>query len=98
MNDKELFKKVIAFGIDHSGVLQSLLDDGYESEMVRDWRVAGALMEKMPEGALVKLLIDYGSHCAAVDTLRRQGDAHSNESLPRAIIEACVEAPHTTSG
>lgn len=45
---------------------------------VRDWRVAGALMEKMPPGEIAKKIARDGS-CEWLKD-------------PRAIITACVEA------
>lgn len=58
---------------------------------VRDWRVAGALMEKCPYGVDVwkaKKGWDVQAHGMSGDD---PGNAN-DESLPRAIIAACVEA------
>ena len=60
-------------------------------EFVRDWRVAWALMEKIPNGLeyqfdqlweawIGEYWVDFKGCCAIRD-----------KSLPRAIIEACVE-------
>jgi hypothetical protein len=70
------------------------LDLHDEKSFVVDWRVAGALMEKWPllwygPG----ILADLGKFVAIAmnDKHDNIAEAH-NESLPRAIIEACVEA------
>ena len=101
MTDKELADKVIALGVGYQGTYplscdgvgfyhEPYEDGGMCAELyVRDWRVAGALMEK----------------CSGVNTVRRDGKWKSyavknfgvaltagNDSMPRAIIEACVEA------
>ena len=57
---------------------------GYAERFVRDWRVAGALMEKYE---LISS-VDWGHFAAAVIPKIQDG-----MSLHRAIIEACVEAP-----
>jgi hypothetical protein len=56
-----------------------------EHKFVRDWRVAGALMEKMLPDAHFPL---YSVIAEAV-TKMILGKA---DSLPRAVCEACVEA------
>jgi hypothetical protein len=86
LNDKELADAVVAHGVGkYDGpeyyYLMSL-QDAYE--FVRDWRVAGALMEKcskLPDYTRNKLVDAIG--CALV---------YSRECTSRAIIEACVEA------
>ena len=90
MSDKELAERVVALGAGKK------IDSIYYSwgqqagKFVRDWRVAGALMEK----------------CLSVEfiTVRRTGERSAvaraggptsdavDLSLPRAICEACVEA------
>lgn len=101
MNDKELAYKVIAFGVGESMMPASdtwLLDSQFIGNVhgfVRDWRVAGALMEKVREqGFQIKFnrefvfvwTINSDYHEVLVTQIR------INKSLPRAIIEAYVEA------
>jgi hypothetical protein len=102
MTDKELADKVVALGVGIVGgalthapmyrVPDALGEAWLDAEeFVRDWRVAGALMEK----------VDYfeckpcpsGKWMVRVSTESMMGVKEAfNESLPRAIIEACVEA------
>lgn len=111
MNDEELADAVVALGVgdsDHdSGISEydapipgdtPLTAD----EFVRDWRVAGALMEKCLVSRVdleLHLQSNYfeapgfwikGIVMDLSDTRERESDGR--ESLPRAIIEACVEA------
>lgn len=100
ISDKELADKVVALGVGeyvcdvHDTRIYSLYDDNgrgdctgafieYEQdEFVRNWRVAGALMEKLVERGQYVDIFNCWKHLA-----------HSaKKSLPRAIIEACVEA------
>ena len=62
-------------------------------QFVRDWRVAGALLEKMITGELTvwRQAYDNDSPIWIVETHLTNADGR-NESLPRAINEACVEA------
>ena len=55
-------------------------------KFVRDWRVAGALMEKCATGEYSVLSDNEWS------ALMNDDHQSWNESLPRAIIEACVSA------
>ncbi len=84
MNDKELADKVVALGVHPE---ETLPDD----EFVRDWRVAGALMEKCQ-----KIYAEYIGEPEQVVYARaadnRTWEWPSGKSLPRTIIEACVEA------
>jgi hypothetical protein len=90
MNDQELAKSIEALGIGRpTEYITPQGDDGWWEELndydfVRDWRVAGALMEKMTRvcewyemAGLWKVRID--------DSISVR-----NESLPRAICEAIV--------
>jgi hypothetical protein len=72
-------------------------------QFVRDWRVAGAMMEKMTMEGPDKLRTVMGSYhptlgsfeaSVSVSTTNAYGTYldRSHESLPRAIIEACCEA------
>ena len=92
MNDKELAQLAVGFGVGlylitdqkHSmlpGPEHHFELDGRsmsDSEFVRDWRVAGALMEKFNFGHLSEII----------------GGAEfwTTEANPRTIIEACLEA------
>jgi hypothetical protein len=96
MTDEELADAVVALGVGEPwgenfpgcyrlGVTDMLSVDAYA--FVRDWRVAGALMEKLrPFDS--NIYFWNGMACVKVaDNMRIE-----NKSLPRAIIEACVEA------
>ncbi len=85
MTDQELADKVVALGV------ARYIDGGYwlisadstiaypTHQFLSDWRVAGALMEKM-RGKLEAMIA-----CDQIDYLRKDA------SLPREIIEACVQ-------
>ena len=89
MNDKELADAVVALGVGRKPDcahpdfelwylgLQSFEAD----EFVRDWRVAGASLEaaKHPDYIMDR-------------AFEKTGSLIPEESLPRAITEACVEA------
>ena len=104
MNDKKLADKVVALGVggqdkyplsmDGVGFYQTPGDesDGLCAELfVRDWRVAGALMEKCQ-----KMYVEYIGEPEQTVYVRaennRTWDWPAGENLPRLIIEACVEA------
>ena len=110
MNDKELADAVVALGVGSYQNPLFLVDDQYSASIlpaesfVRDWRVAGALMERMT-GEVLIWRINYededleGGELVSLQTgyawvvePPRTKDARQYESLPRAIIEACVEA------
>ena len=100
ITDKELADKVVALGVGHFGenpgeyyLNRSRI--GLYDSFVRDWRVAGALMEKCQE----IVCGNYNEFYARCNIYDQDGekeyeypDRISNDSLPRAIIEACVEA------
>ena len=110
MNDKELADKVVALGIGIrvDGEWYGLRDRPDDSQpmgtkkpkkFVRDWRVVGALMEKCFEvqvcgsdvtndWAAVAMCLPTGKHWSKVE----------NDSLPRSIVETCVEALQTQEG
>jgi hypothetical protein len=96
VSDQELADRIVALGVGSSSPLENtmlyciaaafLRDD----QFVRDWRVAGAMMEKVCHNKLMQIeqwddstewAVDFGGMACA-----------DNESLPRAITEACVEA------
>jgi len=59
------------------------------SEFVRDWRVAGTMMERVDSVYIDALVTKDWQVEALFDCMPYEA---VNESLPRAIIEACVEA------
>ena len=97
MNDKELADKVVAIlgtatvaDWDQPVVIQ---DNGAWMGVVpyvRDWRVAGALMEKLEsyDGFLLQQSGDDAGMCR----VEVAGGTGINGNMCRAIIEACVEA------
>ena len=97
MNDKELADRVVALGVGRHLGLASGEGDlrifginktpiGNTGMFVRDWRVAGALMEKCHqfEVRIFGFKIKVGD--SWVDNPEHPAD------LPRAICEACVAA------
>ena len=90
MTDKELADKVIALGVGYQGTYplscdgvgfyhEPYEDGGMCAELyVRDWRCAGALMEKLT--------------WQQVCTLLKPRQTTDDIVEPRAIIEGCVEA------
>ena len=104
MNDKELADRVVALGVGE--FLPSRLNNGIyvrsydeygmdhdaepDNVFVRDWRVAGALMEKVDSIYPEKLIDERWQVQASLDAMPTEW--LTNESLPRAIIEACCEA------
>ena len=102
MIDKELADKVVALGVakrfpdEGDWWIYSLNDIGPNGQIaklfIRDWRVAGALMEKMDGELLIwRQAYDNDSPVWIVETHLTNADGR-DESLPRAIIEGCVEA------
>ena len=102
MNDKELADKVIDCRIGRSSTWVD--DTDYEipgdydrwvpaKAFVRDWRVVGVLMGKVDAHFIERLT--ESKWAARSDKPYGEGKTrewYENESLPRAIIEACVEA------
>ena len=106
MTDKELANKVVALGVgDRSGTKFWRTPSGHHldaPELVRDWRVAGVLMEKV-KGGFQYWRMDYTTDDLEGGQLVQIPDGYvwviepdkesasrQDESLPRAIIEACV--------
>jgi len=96
MNDKELADKVVALGVHPE---ETLPDD----EFVRDWRVAGALMEKCIEKKIVPhWSIPLEGNLPIVKSLLVQmvslDDIHGNKpgvrNLGQAEIHNPSEYPH----
>ena len=110
MNDKTLADRIVALGVYTRFTLQDT-DTPYHianaiplsaKEFVRDWRVAGALMEKCADVRAIKYVDIEGDELVVADwgveAIKGNGitsDDVYNESLPRAICEACVEALET---
>ena len=106
MTDTELANKVVALGVGElassfpisSDTLYRLMpyDSQGAEQFVRDWRVAGALMEKRlkmkPEGDLYTGWCTEKGYWVVNDDYSNESPILTGESLPRAIIEACVEA------
>jgi len=60
-------------------------------QFVRDWRTAGAMIELCETGEFVRL--ENGLWAVGIPFPKTNREAQAeNESLPRAINEACVEA------
>ena len=97
MNDRELADAVVALGVGREcpGVrfmryrVIGMLETEAE-RFVRDWRVAGALMEKV-DAVYVEALVG-GRFQVQVMMGCESTDRHEDLSTPRAIIEACVKA------
>ncbi len=90
MTDQELADKVVALGIGQKNGPKMyvppnhpFLNPQYADDFVRDWRVAGALMEKC-----AKADAENGRDTYFIGPFRDT----QNINFPRAIIEACVEA------
>jgi len=108
MTDQELADKVVALGVGYAdrggpGFMDDYTLGGIGNELnadefVRDWRVAGALMEKCIAMDVEYMEIDsgYGRGWQVCNTIagKQPYKYHkaNNDSLPRAIIEACVAA------
>ena len=92
MTDSELADKIVALGVGEVKLeCYWMAHGGYKAEQfVRDWRVAGALMEKC-------YMVEVEAFRRWSVMVERPGKPQAyfkarNESLPRAINEACAEA------
>ena len=97
MIDKELADAVVAMGADDCGdyrwIEAGVIDSLPAEQFVRDWRVAGALMEKCDGTAHVLKDHDFNDWaCVVGGEVSTDYPWARNESLPRAIIETCVKA------
>lgn len=108
MNDKELADKVVELGVGNkenaataihhipiNGVFYYGIggtNELVEQEFVRDWRVAGALAEQVEEFYVERLTDKRWQVQAHKEIVYVNAPWIENESLPRAISEACVEA------
>ena len=101
-DDKWLADAVVALGVgavDPKGEYEMWTRCRHEAdylcidEFVRDWRVAGALMEKMPlADTCLSKENKWIVGCYRINSpYDKKRFVRINESLPRAIIEACVE-------
>ncbi len=95
-DDKWLADQVVALGVAYSnpGGSYTLMGHGYglmPREFVRDPRVAMALMEKC---SMIFIENTPGTWACRADASygNRTREWYHNESQPRAITEACVEA------
>lgn len=105
MNDIELADAVIALGVGHQdkaplscdGVgFYTIDDDGVCAELfVHDWRVAGELMERCAAMEIDSIGKPWWVAC---NVEPKENPYHyfkaEGASLPRTLIEACVEALH----
>ena len=89
MNDKELADRVVALGVGRCDEYPYYQNgdnhhDLTEDQFVRDWQVAGAMMEKVRE---TKKGVSHGK----IEDLTFNLNLRINdvESLPRAINETC---------
>ena len=97
MNDKELADACVELGVAEPqkdlGTRWYRLNNRTMSmglqpiHFVRDWRVAGALMEKFTFLALISVIMPKAMHLFE--------GTESDMSFPRAIIEACVSTQST---
>lgn len=99
MNDKELADRVVALGVfrywNNDSARGYVIMDSHElsaEHFVRDWRVAGALMEKCIVYEGLPWVDIWNNPIEFLDFCGEQINEQSIHELPRAIIEACVEA------
>ena len=106
MRDKKLADRVVALGVGQHRKFGGVPiryrfigsdENMYASVFVRDWRVAGALMEKCSSVHLYWDDVDFG--CDATDMPPETGkghvDGYARFGAARAIIEACCTALET---
>jgi len=95
--DKELADRVVALG-----VLEWNSDEGMyfcfapfmalsAEQVVRDWQLAGALMESVDAIETQPLISIEGGKVEVYCCYSGIDSTSTNDSLPRAIIEACCE-------
>jgi len=102
MDDQELADKIVALGIlrriegdDNHGVLYNceILDPLERAEdVVRDWRVAGALIDIVAANEMDISISHHKLTGMAYVIIQPSGISAMSEYTPRAICEACVEA------
>ncbi len=101
MNDKELANKVVVLGVGEKDTFRPYMytlgkfeSVRYEADKyVRDWRVAGALMEKCRKGHLYSWTPfgEFEVQWGVLAYHHKEVDIDRVDDLPRAIIEACVK-------
>ena len=97
MNNEELADRVVALGVGEVSrkrlpIIQYRFHEYFSAyKFVREWRVAGALMEKCWSVEIDKRGCPWWVAAERPKKPQKFRKA-KNESLPRAIIEACVEA------
>ena len=97
MNDQVLTDSILFADIMDLNVIDAadpLVDLGLNDveAFLRDWRVAGALMESVQQVRYKPLPIEGARWVANASFGNYEWRKGSNDSLPRAIIEACVSA------
>lgn len=99
-SDKALADRVVAllpghllkYGDEKGGPYLIYLHDYADAKMVvHDWRVAGKCLELMSDAGYCVSINPETPHWVVVHTGENSHEVE-NESLPRAIIEACCEA------
>ncbi len=107
MNDKELADKVVALGVgqydqDDKFTPYFWSDHRYDGTkmaaelFIRDWRVAGALMERITNRSVIIYLSNDGwdvricYYTGSPTSEVIESESRAQTSLPRAIIEAFV--------
>ena len=104
MTDQELADRIVALGVGRANqIYPDALGRFYqidpdadwqtsvnETKFVRDWRVAGAMMEKCDSVYPDKLTDGRWQAMASINAMPSKWIM--DESLPRAINEACCEA------
>ena len=92
MNDKQLAERIVALGVGDKRELSAgnrkwyvYSWDLFDKDFVRDWRIAGALMERC-----VDFEYQMCDGCVYASTNGREAYIET-DSLPRAICETCVE-------
>lgn len=106
MNDTELAERLERLGIQPLELIYTVRGEEIRHwaapyDFVRDWRVAGAMMEKAIDNncivdcALIGRTDAYtmrGPYVAECNTDKKLGHVVDGDNIPRAINEACVEA------
>jgi len=90
MTDQELADRIVSLGVGNSYWMgpEAMLTQAF----VRDWRVAGALMEKCKSDVIVVDTENSEPYVSIRPQLSAEVWAPLVDSMPRAICEACCEA------
>lgn len=112
MTDQELADKLVALGIiqdfGHHGVFRYRIQDSdllTTTEVVRDWRVAGAVMERLPCGKQMRVWMHADSDWARAEVWTNRNEHPSkadrvvgrDNQVCRAIIEAGMVFYHSNA-